>query len=115
MSFKVVQVIDTAIHRSVKSKVSILRISRAFKAPTELGKLRRQFSLTILTLEVMAGGALLGIILTFLFSFLRHRTWLLFGTFTYFFARISSTEPSTTFPVSLSKPYSMSLVSYRYI
>ena len=83
MSFKVVQVINTAIsgvgHRPKRGEERKLSILRPLKASTELEKLRRQFSVAILTVEIMAGGSLLGIILTFLFSFLRRRTWLLFA------------------------------------
>jgi hypothetical protein len=75
MSFKVLQVLD-----KTNTSVALLGRQGPRKESTDLGKLRRKFLVTILTIESLAGGVVLGIIGVFLIDFLRRRTWLLVAT-----------------------------------
>jgi hypothetical protein len=76
MSFKVLHVLDKA----ATSVASLGRQGSQRKVGTDLGKLRRKFLVMILTVESLAGGAVLGIIGVFLIDFLRRRTWLFVAT-----------------------------------
>jgi hypothetical protein len=72
MSFKVLQVLD----KNAASVAPLRQQGPQRKEPTDLDKLRHKFLVMILTIESLAGGAVLGIIGVFLIDFLRRRTWI---------------------------------------
>ena len=72
VSFKVLQVLD----KNAASVAPLRQQGPQRKESTDLGKLRHKFLVMILTIESLAGGAVLGIIGVFLIDFLRRRTWI---------------------------------------